>query len=107
MNNKIKELLEGAGFCLWDGEPWAPPNALVDWNSDYTTEFNDFVIDLITECANVAANSTGGFKQQIYDAVVDNFTEFDFDFSLDRNTNDFTPYEPTEIDEWKSFDEDC
>jgi hypothetical protein len=107
VNEKIKSMLEQAGFCLWNGESWAPKDALVDWNSDYTVEFNDFIMMIITECANVAANSTGGFKQQVYDAVVNNFTDVNINFETDRNTNDFTPYEPSEIDEWESYDKDC
>jgi hypothetical protein len=101
MNEKIKEMLYHAGFCVWDGEDYAPENAIVDWSSDYTSELNCFITDLITECANVAATATGSFKQQVYDSVVNRF------ITTDRNTNDFTPYEPSEIDEWESYDKDC
>ena len=101
MNEKIKELLEAAGFCMWEGEDYAPKNALVDWSSDYTTELNDFIHDLVTEAATVAAMATGTFSDEIYYQVIDHFSE------PDRNTNDFTPYEPTEMDEWQDYDKDC
>lgn len=43
MNNKIKELAEKAGFCLWDDEPWKPEGAVIDWASNYDEAFERFV----------------------------------------------------------------
>ena len=101
MNEKIKSMLTKADFIMWDGESWAPKGAVVDWNADYTVEMTTFITDLVMEAANVAAMITGTFNDEVYYGVIDHFTE------PDRNTNDYTPYEPTEIDEWKSYDEDC
>lgn len=86
---------------MWDGEHWAPKDAIVDWSCDYTSELDTFMLDLITEAAETAATATGSFRQQVYDRVINHF------YDPDRNTNDFTPYEPTEIDEWNSYDPDC
>ena len=101
MNEKIKQLLEQAGFCMWGDEPYRPKGAVVDWGADYTDELNVFIHDLVAEAANVAAMITGIFNDEVYCGVVDHFTE------PDRNTNDFTPYEPSEIDEWNDYDKDC
>lgn len=102
MNKKIKSMLEQAGFVMWDGESWAPKGAVVDWNADYSVELTTFVHDLICVAARVAATAEGEFNNVVYYAVFDHFTT-----DTDRNTNDFTPYEPSEVDEWKSYDEDC
>ena len=102
MNEKIKELLEAAGFSLWGDEPYKPRGAVVDWNSDYTTELNDFIVDLVTEAANVAAMTTGTFSDEVYYQVIDHFTEPDR--IPDRNQPD---YEPTEVHEWQDYDPDC
>lgn len=101
MNEKIKSMLTKADFIMWDGESWAPKGAIVDWNADYTVEMTTFITDLVMEAANVAAMITGTFNDEVYYGVVDHFTE------PDRDTNDFTPYEPTEIDEWSDYDKDC
>lgn len=101
MNEKIKTMLEQAGFCVWEDEPYRPKGALVDWSSDYTDELNDFIHDLICQAARVAATAEGEFNDRVYYAVFDHFV------TPDRNTNDFTPYEPTEIDEWLDYDKDC
>lgn len=101
MNERIKSMLEKAGFLLWDGEAWAPKGAVVDWNSDYGVEMTNFVHDLVCQAARVAATAEGEFNDNVYYAVVNHF------ITSDRNTNDFTPYEPSEIDEWKSYDKDC
>lgn len=67
-----------------------------------SVEMATFIHDLVCQAARVAATAEGEFNNQVYYAVFDHFTT-----DTDRNTNDFTPYEPTEIDEWKSYDEDC
>jgi hypothetical protein len=109
MNSVIKQLLVNSGFCLWDKEPWAPPGAVIDWNCDYTQEFDQFVERLIMTCANVAAmvpdeaDSTYlHFNDSIYDRVINHFN-----YHRDNHNNDYTPYEPTEIDEWNDYDKDC
>ena len=101
MNEKIKQMLEQAGFMMWQDESWAPPDGGVDWNADYSVELTTFVHDLVCQAARVAATAEGEFNDRVYYAVFDHFV------TSDRNTNDFTPYEPTEMDEWKSYDEDC
>jgi len=101
MNEKIISMLEQAGFIMWDGEDWAPKGAVVDWNADYSVELTTFIHDLIGQAARVAATAEGEFNNDIYYAVFDHFT------TTDRNTNDFQPYEPTEIDEWSDYDKDC
>jgi hypothetical protein len=60
-----------------------------------------FIHDLICQAARVAATAEGEFNNEVYYAVFDHFVP------PDRNTNDFTPYEPTEIDEWQDYDKDC
>jgi len=90
---------------MWEGEAWAPPGGVVDWNCDYTDELNNFVEALVLSCAEVAANSLGSFKQQVYDSVVDHF--LDAEEPDDNHNNAWTPYEPTEVDEWNSYDKDC
>lgn len=86
---------------MWEDESWAPPDGGVDWACDYTKELNTFIHDLVCQAARVAATATGTFDNEVYYAVFDHFTD------SDRNTNDFTPYEPTEIDEWEDYDKDC
>ena len=101
MNEKIKKMLAQAGFMMWEHEAWAPKGAVVDWNADYTVEMTTFIHDLICQAARVAATAEGEFNNEVYYAVFDHFVP------PDRNTNDFTPYEPTEIDEWQDYDKDC
>ena len=101
MNEKIRKMLAQAGFVLWDGEAWAPKGAVVDWNTDYTVEMTTFIHELICQAARVAATAEGEFNNEVYYAVFDHF------ITPDSNTNDFTPYEPTEIDEWQDFDRYC
>jgi hypothetical protein len=43
MNDKIRELLLGAGFCFWADEEWGPGVGKVDWNCDYEKEMERFV----------------------------------------------------------------
>lgn len=101
MNEKIKSMLEAAGFMMWEDEAWAPPDGGVDWNGDYSVELTTFIHDLVCQAARVAATAEGEFNDRVYYAVFDHF------ITADRNTNDFTPYEPSEIDEWNSYDKDC
>jgi hypothetical protein len=101
MNDRIKQMLAAAGFMMWDGEAWAPKGAVVDWNADYTVELTTFIHNLICQAARVAATAEGEFNNEVYYAVFDHFV------TPDNHNNDFTPYEPTEIDEWCSYDKDC
>ena len=34
MNERIKELVEEAGFILWGNEEWGPGEGHVDWSCD-------------------------------------------------------------------------
>lgn len=99
MNQKIKTLIKEAGFSTWGDELWAAgePDD-IDWSSDYTQEMEMFIHALVAEAANIAAGSLGGYKQQVYDAVVSEL--------LTPDESDNYP-EPTETDEWASFDKDC
>ena len=71
----MQYLLERAGFCIWGPEDLAPghPTGTIDWSCDYTDEMNWFVHQLVRECAAVAANCQGGYKAQVYDAVVNHW----------------------------------
>jgi hypothetical protein len=53
---KIVELAKQAGFVFWSDETWGPGPSNIDWNCDYSTEFNTFVQLLINECSHVANN---------------------------------------------------
>ena len=48
MNARIMQLLEQAGFVIWQNEPWGPGPGRVDWSNDYDREIWDFV-KLLTE----------------------------------------------------------
>lgn len=53
MNERIRELLTEAGFCLWQDEEWGPGAGNIDWGADYTKEFGEFVNLLINDCAGM------------------------------------------------------
>jgi len=57
MNDKIKELLEKAGFGLWADEDWNPGD-IVDWSARYDDEMNRFVQLLVDECVSIASEET-------------------------------------------------
>lgn len=57
MNDKIKELLEKAGFGLWTDEDWNPGD-IVDWSARYDDEMNRFVQLLVDECVSIASDET-------------------------------------------------
>lgn len=47
---KYKKLAAKAGFALWQGESWAPPNACIDWASLYDKEMKLYTELLIKKC---------------------------------------------------------
>lgn len=49
MNSTIKRLAKKAGFCFWNGESWAPPNAEIDWSCIYDKEFQKYTELLLDE----------------------------------------------------------
>lgn len=98
MNQKIQQLIEDSGFCVWGDELWAAGEpGDIDWSSNYTQEMETFIRALVHEAANIAASSLGGYKQQVYDRVVSELLTPDEDYTQ----------EPTETDEWHDFDKDC
>lgn len=70
MNKTIQELAEAAGFVMWDDEEWGPGPGHVDWNSDYTEEFAQF-LKLLSDC--------------IYEAVINQLRVDDYGDSLDTD----------------------
>ena len=51
---KYKKLAAKAGFALWSGESWAPPNACIDWASLYDKEMKLYTELLIKKCFKAA-----------------------------------------------------
>lgn len=101
MNNKIKSLIQEAGFSTWSNEMWAAGEpGDIDWSSNYTQEMNWFIQELVHQCAETAAGSQGGYKVQVYDAVVSRFLHTD-------DTDDTDDHQPSEQQEWNDFDPDC
>ena len=101
--NKFKQYAMYAGFSVWDDEHWAPPGRVVDWSCDYEQELRDFYEEIVLNAAQIATECASK-NVSIYDGLRNHF---ELDVLPDRNTNDFTPYEPSEIDEWNDYDKDC
>ena len=53
MNERIKQLAEQAGFCMWKEEKWNPGD-VIDWSCRYDDELEKFAELLIGRCAEVA-----------------------------------------------------
>jgi hypothetical protein len=66
MNDKIRELLKESGFCFWADEPWGPGAGKVDWNCDYTKEFEKFVELLVKEHLGIWDLMDNGNKVEGY-----------------------------------------
>jgi hypothetical protein len=43
MNAVIQKLLEDAGFGMWGDEEWGPGPGHIDWSSDHSREFEQFL----------------------------------------------------------------
>jgi len=56
MNPKFIELVDKAGFALWEDEDWRPRNAFVDWSSNYDNELEKFYELIVEECINICVN---------------------------------------------------
>lgn len=56
MNPKFIELVDKAGFALWDDEDWRPKDAFVDWSSNYDKELEKFYELIVEECVNICLN---------------------------------------------------
>ena len=54
MNERIKELVEEAGFILWGNEEWGPGEGHVDWSCDYKDVLAKYTELIVRECAGVA-----------------------------------------------------
>jgi len=50
MNERIKELVEEAGFILWGNEEWGPGEGHVDWACDYKEELAKYTELIVREC---------------------------------------------------------
>jgi hypothetical protein len=49
MNERIKELAEQAGFCMWKEEKWNPGD-VIDWSCRYDDELEKFFDLIVWEC---------------------------------------------------------
>jgi hypothetical protein len=56
MNERIKELLTEAGFCLWQDEEWGPGPGNIDWGPDYSKEFNLFIDLFLKDILNLCGD---------------------------------------------------
>lgn len=56
MNPKFIELVDKAGFALWNDEDWRPRDAFVDWSSNYDKELEKFYELIVEECVNICVN---------------------------------------------------
>ncbi len=56
MNPKFIELVDKAGFALWEDEDWRPRDAFVDWSSNYDKELEKFYELIVEECVNICVN---------------------------------------------------
>ena len=43
MNKTIQELVEAAGFMMWNDESWGPGPGHIDWSAVYDQEFEQFL----------------------------------------------------------------
>jgi hypothetical protein len=56
VNPKFIELVDKAGFALWEDEDWRPRDAFVDWSSNYDKELEKFYELIVEECVNICVN---------------------------------------------------
>lgn len=70
MNDEIRELLIGAGFCFWSDEDWGPGSAKVDWGCDYEKELNRFVELLVAKCIGIVDDAERGGDNEVWDNAV-------------------------------------
>jgi len=59
MNEQIRELVEQAGFVLWDNEDWRPTDQTVDWSSEYDQELEQLIKLVIDKCVEVCYTRAG------------------------------------------------
>jgi len=64
MNERIKKLVEEAGFILWGNEEWGPGEGHVDWSCDYKDELAKYTELIVRECAEIAE------KERLYQTSV-------------------------------------
>jgi hypothetical protein len=57
MNERIKELAEQAGFCMWKEEKWNPGD-VIDWSCRYDDELEKFFDLIVRECAALAKSKS-------------------------------------------------
>jgi len=53
MNERIMEIVRKSEFAFWDSESHRPPDATVDWSSNYDRELVLFAENLIKECSKL------------------------------------------------------
>jgi hypothetical protein len=58
MKPKFIELVDKAGFAIWDDEEWRPKDAFVDWSSNYDKELENFYELIVSECASLVREYT-------------------------------------------------
>lgn len=46
---RMLKLLEKAGFCMWEDEPWKPEGATVCWDCDYDKEIRKYTKLVVKE----------------------------------------------------------
>ena len=50
----LRDYLVKAGFVLWEDCLWAPPDAVVDWASDYDHEVAELVRLVVQTCLTLS-----------------------------------------------------
>lgn len=51
MNERVRELIDQAGFEFWEDETWKPEGAIVDWSNNYDNDLEKFAELIVRECA--------------------------------------------------------
>ncbi len=70
MNPKFIELIDKAGFALWEDEDWRPRDAFVDWSSNYDKELEKFAELIVRECIDIVNDAERGGSNEIWDNAV-------------------------------------
>jgi len=54
---RMLKLLEKAGFCMWEDEPWKPEGATVCWDCNYDKEIRKYTKLVVKEVITQFAKS--------------------------------------------------
>ncbi len=75
MNPKFIELIDKAGFALWEDEDWRPRDAFVDWSSNYDKELEKFAELIVKECGVALSPMLRDMisRGQAYDIIKEHF----------------------------------